>query len=93
MSLNVLLWPVASAILIVECNVFNPKSSSKNIPSLGTFVSFACKMVDLVLSGQDGEVLCRTEVSNVYLCVCSCYRGFQTQTSQNSLNWYHVFCR
>lgn len=38
---------------------------SKSIASLGTFVSFACKVVDLVLSGQDGEVLCRTEVSNV----------------------------
>lgn len=67
--------------------------SSINIASLGTFVSFACKVVVLVLSGQDGEVLCRMEVSNVCLSVCSFYRGFQTQASQNSLNWYHVFCR
>lgn len=33
-------------------------------------MSFACKMVDLVISGQDGEVLCRTDVSNVCLYVC-----------------------
>lgn len=48
------------------------RSSSKNIAGLGTFVSFACKVVDLVLNGQDGEVLCRVEVSNVCVCVSSC---------------------
>lgn len=48
------------------------RSSSKSIAGLVTFVSFACKVVDLVLIGQDGEVLCGMEVSNVCVCVSSC---------------------
>jgi len=63
-----------SAILIVEPCIYyiRKRSSSKNIAVLGKFVSFDCKVVDLVLIGQDGEVLCRTEVSNVCVCVSSC---------------------
>lgn len=67
------LWPGASAILIVEpcINDILKRSSSKNIAVLGTFVSFACKVVDLVLIGQDGEVLCRMEVAYL-MCVFVC---------------------